>query len=171
MPVRNPNNNPTDRILKLLAEIDDMQLAYTELYNRARGMGMPLEDLIPMPPMVAFHVEMQRQGNNYRRVRPEIVRARNRMRQMRDMDILTNEAGEPRVRERERWEVPRKRAQHNDLKPDNSTDINERVSQAKFEEDKAKLAKLGIDYVAPGNAYKPPATKDLFSKTKPTEEE
>lgn len=194
MPARNPNNNPTDRILRLLAEMDELSAAYNDLSERAAEYNIPLDGIMPKPTMLEFHLEMQRQGNTYLRTRPNVVRARERMRRMRDMDILTDEAGVTRQRERKRHEIPRRRVNQvmvdspdwkmpeiddelaKQLEEDNKLIEETKASKQKLIEDTIKMTRTGEPvimpkHIAPGNDYKPPKPSDLFSRTKPKAEE
>lgn len=166
---RNPRHNPTERILGLLADTDELLACYEALWNKVSEV-IPdlLNDQPSPPPMVAFHVEMQRQNYDYSKPRADVLRSRNRMRQMRDTDAALGF----KQRERVRQQVPRIRTQKSEFLPDNPADINERVSATKREDDRLKLKKLGIDLdeIAPGNNYKPSTSANMFSKTKPEEE-
>lgn len=195
MGARNPNNNPTDRILRLLEEMDELSAAYNSLYKRAVESNISFTGVMPRPNLLEFHLEMQRQGNTYLRTRPNVIAARERMRHMRFRDAMFDEQGEPRVRERHRQPIPRKRdnpvmVDSPDSKYNMPYHIDEELAK-QLEEDNKMIAEQNLarqnnidsiragkgpnpvhtnpvimpEHIVAGNNYVAP--KDLFSKNKP----
>lgn len=163
---RSALNNPTDRILRLLGEIDHLQAAYDDLFERARDHNIPLDGLCDKPPMIEFRLELQRQGNDYLRVRPNIVRTRERMQNIRDRDRTRG------FKMRRGMEVPMNTPTLDDVEQPLSADDIEMM----LEQDRKREAREVIEQgKQAGNAgfksadsYKPDV-KNLFSKTKPEE--
>jgi hypothetical protein len=192
MTARNPNNNPTDRILRLLAEIDELSAAYDDLYRGVQHYGISLPNIMPKPSLIEFRLELQRQGNTYMRTRPNVIRARERMRHIRDRDAMQDEKDEPRIRIRHRQPIPQKRnnpvmvdspnSEYNmphdmpyhiddelakQIAEDNKMMAEEKLAKQKLIDDiiRKNPAVIMPEHIVAGNDYKPP--KDLFSKNKP----